>query len=186
MDHLMSSARAAGLPLERLMIQVTETALLPGNPGYVEESLVGMSRQGLKIAIDDFGTGYSSLARLSNGWVDALKIDSSFVQNMVMDSHAQKLVASIVQLARTLELEPLANGVESDTQRRLLLEAGCTLGQGLLFSGALEAGELAAFLRPPRETEPNTASRRDGTGRPQEAIQQGREALHPPLRTPPA
>jgi diguanylate cyclase (GGDEF)-like protein len=142
MAHLAAAAAAAGLELERLMIEVTESALIPDSGRQMEDTLADMHKRGLKLAIDDFGTGYSSLGRLNKTWVSMLKIDRSFVQGLPEDEHARKLVASIVQLAHTLGLEPLAEGVETEEQRRFLLDNGCRYGQGFLFSRPVPEHEI--------------------------------------------
>ena len=145
MAHLAAAASAAGIGLERIMIEVTESALAPARGARIEETLADMHRQGLKLAIDDFGTGYSSLGRLNQSWVNMLKIDRSFVMELSESEHARKIVASVVQLAHTLGLEPLAEGVETEEQRRFLVEHGCRYGQGFLFSRPLPTEELNAF-----------------------------------------
>jgi diguanylate cyclase (GGDEF)-like protein/PAS domain S-box-containing protein len=145
MAHLAAAASAAGIGLERIMIEVTESALAPARGARIEETLADMHSQGLKLAIDDFGTGYSSLGRLNQSWVNMLKIDRSFVMELSESEHARKIVASVVQLAHTLGLEPLAEGVESEEQRRFLVEHGCRYGQGFLFSRPLPTEELNAF-----------------------------------------
>ena len=142
MAYVLSSAHAAGVELERLMIEITESALVPDTRKLVEDTLAELRGRGLKLAIDDFGTGYSSLGRLNETWVSMLKIDRSFVQELPDSTHACKLVASVVQLARTLGLEPIAEGVETEEQRRFLLEHGCMLGQGFLFSRPVPAHEI--------------------------------------------
>ena len=142
MAHLAASAAAAGVELGRLMIEVTESALIPDTGRQMEETLADMHKQGLKLAIDDFGTGYSSLGRLNKSWVSMLKIDRSFIRDLPEHEHARKLVASIVQLAHTLGLEPLAEGVETEEQRRFLLENDCKYGQGFLFSRPVPQHEI--------------------------------------------
>jgi diguanylate cyclase (GGDEF)-like protein len=142
MAHLAASAAAAGVELERLMIEVTESALIPDTGRQMEDTLAEMHRRGLKLAIDDFGTGYSSLGRLNKTWVSMLKIDRSFVLDLPENEQACKLVASIVQLAHTLGLEPLAEGVETEEQRRFLLEHDCRYGQGFLFSRPVPEHEI--------------------------------------------
>jgi diguanylate cyclase (GGDEF)-like protein/PAS domain S-box-containing protein len=146
MAHLAAAATAAGIGLERLMIEVTESALAPGRRSRLEDTLAEMHQLGLKLAIDDFGTGYSSLGRLNQSWVNMLKIDRSFVMELTESDHARNLVASVIQLAQTLGLEPLAEGVETEEQRRFLVEQGCRYGQGFLFSRPLPTHELKAFL----------------------------------------
>jgi EAL domain-containing protein (putative c-di-GMP-specific phosphodiesterase class I) len=128
------------------MIEITESGLGADDQRQMEETLADLNRHGLKFAIDDFGTGYSSLGRLNNGWVSMLKVDRSFVRNMTVDAHACKLVEAVIRLARTLDLVPLAEGVETEAQRRLLLAAGCSLGQGFLMSRPLPVEELEPFL----------------------------------------
>ena len=145
MAHLAAAASAAGIGLDRLMVEVTESALAPDRRGHLEETLAKMHRQGLKLAIDDFGTGYSSLGRLNQSWVNMLKIDRSFVHDLGESEHARNLVESVVQLAQRLGLEPLAEGVETEEQRRFLVEHGCLYGQGFLFSHPLPTHELQAF-----------------------------------------
>jgi diguanylate cyclase (GGDEF)-like protein/PAS domain S-box-containing protein len=142
MAHLTAAAAAAGVGLERLMIEVTESALIPDTRRDMEDVLADMHKRGLKLAIDDFGTGYSSLGRLNKSWVSMLKIDRSFIQGLPESEHARTLVASIIQLAHTLGLEPLAEGVETDEQRRYLLEHDCRYGQGFLFSRPVPVHEI--------------------------------------------
>ena len=134
MNHLLTSAAAAGVALDRLVIEVTESALIPDARQAMEPTLSELRKRGLKLAIDDFGTGYSSLGRLNQSWVSMLKIDRSFVHDLPDDEHAAALVVSVIQLAHTLGLEPVAEGVETEEQRRFLVERGCEFGQGFLFS----------------------------------------------------
>jgi len=145
MAHLAAAANAAGIGLEGLMIEVTESALAPDKRANLEDTLTEMRRQGLRLAIDDFGTGYSSLGRLNQTWVNMLKIDRSFVMELDESDHARNLVASVVQLAQTLGLEPLAEGVETEQQRSFLVEQGCRYGQGFLFSRPLPTDEIQPF-----------------------------------------
>jgi diguanylate cyclase (GGDEF)-like protein/PAS domain S-box-containing protein len=145
MAHLATAASAAGIGLDNLMIEVTESALAPDMGGHLEDALADMRRQGLRLAIDDFGTGYSSLGRLNQDWVSMLKIDRSFVQQLGETEHARNLVASVVQLAHSLGLEPLAEGIETEEQRRFLLDNGCQYGQGFLFSRPIPTEQIEPF-----------------------------------------
>jgi EAL domain-containing protein (putative c-di-GMP-specific phosphodiesterase class I) len=142
MAHLTASAAAAGVGLERLIIEVTESALISDTQRHMEDILADMHERGLKLAIDDFGTGYSSLGRLNKSWVSMLKIDRSFIQELSESEDARTLVASIIQLAHTLGLEPLAEGVETEAQRRYLLEQNCRYGQGFLFSRPVPVDQI--------------------------------------------
>jgi EAL domain-containing protein (putative c-di-GMP-specific phosphodiesterase class I) len=127
------------------MIEVTESVLATDMRGQLEDSLADMRRQGLRLAIDDFGTGYSSLGRLNQDWVSMLKIGRSFVRQLGETEHARNLVASVVQLAHSLGLEPLAEGIETEEQRRFLIDNGCQYGQGFLFSRPVPTDQIEPF-----------------------------------------
>jgi EAL domain-containing protein (putative c-di-GMP-specific phosphodiesterase class I) len=146
MTYLESCARLAGAPLERLMVEITESALLPDSQRRLEDIIAEAAANGLKLAIDDFGTGYSALGRLNQNWVDTLKIDRSFITGLATDEHARNLVAAMIHLARTLNLEPLAEGIETTAQKELLIELGCTHGQGFLFSRPVPAPDFELLL----------------------------------------
>ena len=101
---------------------------------------------GVSIALDDFGTGYSSLGYLAKLPVETLKIDRSFVAAMLDDSSAMTLVSTIISLARSLKLETVAEGVESEEQAKILGLIGCDQMQGYLISKPLPFDEMTAFL----------------------------------------
>ncbi len=131
---------AAGLDIE-----VTETLLLTD----VAENLVKLAQirtLGVGIALDDFGTGYSSLGYLAKLPVETLKIDRAFVASMLDDSSAMTLVSTIISLARSLKLETVAEGVESEEQAKILRLIGCDQMQGYLISRPLPFEEMTAFL----------------------------------------
>ncbi len=115
------------------------------NPG--REPSADSHERGLRLAIDDFGSRHSSLSRLNQMRVSTLKIDRSFIHGLEGEGGTAVLTASIVQLARNLGLEPLAEGIETDEQRRFLLEHGCELGQGFHFSRPVPASEIEALYR---------------------------------------
>jgi len=102
--------------------------------------------RGLRVAIDDFGIGHSSLARLSQIAATTLKIDRSFVADLP-DDHARVLVSTMIRMADGLGLQPLAEGIETEEQRAFLLELGCPLGQGYLFSKPAPAGAIERLIR---------------------------------------
>ena len=108
--------------------------------------LAELHRRGLRFAIDDFGTGHSSLARLSQMTVTTLKIDRSFVSDIPEDHGAGVLVSSIIKLADGLGLQPMAEGIETEEQRAFLIEHGCKLGQGYLFSRPVPAVEIERLV----------------------------------------
>jgi len=131
---------------ERLTLELTESLTL-SQLEVVDEVLATLREIGVRLALDDFGTGYSSLAMLSRVPVHELKIDRDFVGAMETSAEAAAVVRSTVDLARSLDLVVVAEGVENEQQRRALWEIGCTAGQGHLFSRPLAAPQLLATLR---------------------------------------
>ncbi len=101
-----------------------------------------MRELGVKTSIDDFGTGYSSLSWLKNLPVDELKIDRSFVRNIIDDKRDRKIVESIIDLAHAMNLTVVAEGIEAEGVLQLLAEAGCDVGQGFFFSQPLTGAEF--------------------------------------------
>jgi diguanylate cyclase (GGDEF)-like protein/PAS domain S-box-containing protein len=140
-QRVLKAIQDADIPADRLMVEITESAAI-ARPGSLEPIMADLHALGLQVAIDDFGTGHSSLERLSQMRVTTLKIDRSFVAAVPDDRRVSLLVATIVQLARNLGLEPLAEGVETEAQRRFLVEHGCRLGQGYYFSRAVPADQI--------------------------------------------
>jgi diguanylate cyclase (GGDEF)-like protein/PAS domain S-box-containing protein len=146
MRHVLSTIEDFGLKSDRLMIEITESALMLDDRPAMESTLAELHRRGLRLAIDDFGTGHSSLGRLHRMWVSTLKIDRSFVHDLPDDANANVLVTSIIQLGLNLGLEPVAEGIETAEQRAFLLERGCRFGQGFYFSPAVPAGEIPELV----------------------------------------
>jgi diguanylate cyclase (GGDEF)-like protein len=142
--RLLAAVRRSGIPADRLMVEITESAAIE-RPATLEPVMAELHDRGLRVAIDDFGTGHSSLERLSQMRVTTLKIDRSFIAAVPDDRRVSLLVSAIVQLARNLGLEPLAEGVETEAQRRFLVEHDCLLGQGYYFSRAVPAGQIPAL-----------------------------------------
>ncbi len=124
---------AAGLPPTRLMLEITESLLLPDEQ-QVWDDLFALRELGVRIAIDDFGTGYSSLSYLRRVPIDVVKVDRSFVETIGSSEQQRALVEGIVWLAATLGLEVIAEGIETEADRELLVSLGCPMGQGYLFS----------------------------------------------------
>lgn len=135
----------AGLPAERLEIEVTETALL-NNDLKVRRKLEYLKELGIKLAVDDFGTGYSSLAYLSRFPFDRIKIDRTFVQEMTNGRGGASIVRATAELARDLGLRTTAEGIETPAQLFELRKLGIEQGQGYLFSKPLSAADLSGFL----------------------------------------
>jgi diguanylate cyclase (GGDEF)-like protein/PAS domain S-box-containing protein len=130
-----NTVRQTGLRPADLRVEITETALLD-SPGEAAGVLKELRNFGVKVYLDDFGTGYSSLSHLHKLPVDALKIDRSFVNSLLLPGRPA-IVESILALARTLNTSVVAEGIESDVQARELERLGCTHAQGFLFSRPL-------------------------------------------------
>ena len=111
----------------------------------------------MRSSIDDFGTGYSSLAYLRELPVDALKIDRSFISDLAAGEGSEAIVRSIIELARNLGLETVAEGVEEESVRKRLARLGCDCAQGFLLARPMPAGEMLEWLR---ATGPPATSRR--------------------------
>jgi len=127
-------------------IEITETSML-ADPDGVGKVLRALRELGLRVAIDDFGTGYSSLSHLKRFPIDTLKIDKTFVSDILHDREDAAIVTAVVAMARALDLEVIAEGVETEAQRALLAEQGCDAYQGYLFSPALPVVEFDAMLK---------------------------------------
>ena len=136
----------SGLPPALLELELTESILLQDVDSTMQ-TLHDLKALGVKLSIDDFGTGYSSLAYLKQLAVDKLKIDQSFVRDLLTDTDGTAIVQAIIQLGHTLQLEVIAEGVETEAQRTTLARFGCDQGQGYLFSHPLPPEQLEAFLK---------------------------------------
>ncbi len=129
------------LPPQVLELELTESSLLETGP-QTAETLLALERLGVGLAIDDFGTGYSSLSYLKRLPLTALKIDQSFVRDLVSDPDDRMLAATIVALGHGLGLKVVAEGVETDEQRQILLSQGCDLAQGYFFGRPIPVEEF--------------------------------------------
>ena len=130
------------VPAGRITVELTESTAM-ANPAENRRIMAELRRRAVPIAIDDFGTGHSSLGRLQEMSVSTLKIDRSFIANLGREQ-GRVLVTTMVGLAQGLGLKALAEGIETEAQLEFLRTAGCPLGQGYLWSGALPATELEA------------------------------------------
>ncbi|MFI7596472.1 putative bifunctional diguanylate cyclase/phosphodiesterase [Actinoplanes sp. NPDC049681] len=137
---------AHGVPADRLVLELAETLTL-SQLEVVDRTLHELRDAGVKLALDDFGTGVSSLSVLSRMPVHQLKIDREFVVQVETSTEAAAVVRSTVDLARSLHLIVVADGVESEPQRHALWELGCLTGQGHLFARPMRAGRLLATLQ---------------------------------------
>jgi diguanylate cyclase (GGDEF)-like protein len=145
-ESVLTRLRAHHLPPDRLFLELTETLTL-SQLDVVDRVLGRLRDEGIRLALDDFGTGYSSLSMLSRIPVHELKIDRAFVCAMETSTEASAVIRSTVDLGRSLGLLVVAEGVESEPQRRALWELGCGAGQGHLFARPMTADRLLAALR---------------------------------------
>ena len=137
----------AGLAAHRLELEVTESVMLRDRESALA-TLHRLKALGVRIVMDDFGTGYSSLSNLQAFPFDKIKIDRSFVSHVTDDESARSIIRAIVGLGRSLDLPVVAEGVETEEQRRMVLEEGCPQAQGFLFGGPAEAVVgIPGFLR---------------------------------------
>ena len=137
------------LPARSLELEVTETGLME-DISTASQNLLSLRRSGALIAIDDFGTGYSSLSYLKSLPLDKIKIDKSFVQEILEHDDDATIVRAIIQLAKNLNMQVIAEGVETIEQEAYIISQGCDEGQGYLYSKPLPPRELALYLKQSR------------------------------------
>ncbi|MEX0604869.1 MAG: GGDEF domain-containing protein [Marinobacter sp.] len=147
-DQLEDMLRSHDLPASALMLEVTEGYMM-ADIRKAEGFLEILHERGFEIAIDDFGTGYSSLSRLRALPVSKLKVDKSFMDKVPEDWESLEMVKAILQMAKSLGLDVVAEGIETSSQLQALVEAGCNLIQGFLFARPMPADELLAYLNLP-------------------------------------
>lgn len=134
-----------GLPAGMLELELTESQLLDGSRGLLE-AIAELRALGVEIAVDDFGTGYSSLGYLKQLPANCLKIDRSFVQDLVVDSKGEAITRAIIAMAHGLSLHVVAEGVETPDQLEMLRNMGCDAVQGYLIAQPVAAQELEPLL----------------------------------------
>ena len=134
-----------GLPPGSLVLEITESMLV--REGGVGEALNTLRADGIKVAIDDFGTGFSSLSYLQQLPVDVLKLDKSFADTVTSSREQHAILTAVIQLARALDLDVVAEGIESDDELNVLVSMGCGFGQGYLLSRPLSYGGAVRWLR---------------------------------------
>jgi len=137
--------RETGLPAERLVVEITETALL-GSDAQTAMTLHRLRDLGVEAVLDDFGTGYSSLLSLKRQDTVAIKIDRSFVEGLPDDAENRAIIVALIGMAHGLGMGVTAEGIETPAQYELLRELGCDAGQGYLLGRPVTADELAAVV----------------------------------------
>jgi EAL domain-containing protein (putative c-di-GMP-specific phosphodiesterase class I) len=145
LEDVAATIRETGMDPRWIEFEVTESVMLP-DPQQAVKLLRNLKAMGVRLTIDDFGTGYSSLDHLREMPADILKIDRSFVAGMAANSPDSALVAAAIAMGRALEMEVVAEGIETSEQVADLRELGCPLGQGFLFARPLPPEELDGLL----------------------------------------
>jgi diguanylate cyclase (GGDEF)-like protein len=138
-----SEVYESGFPLQRLMLEITETSLMR-DPEAARNVLAELQNLGIRIAIDDFGTGYSSLAALRHYRADAIKIDAGFVSR-IDTADGGKLATALLNIARIPGADVIAEGIETAAQRDFLHANGCHFGQGYLFARPMEGSLFGTY-----------------------------------------
>lgn len=141
-DNLLRTLDRLRVPASLFEVEVTETVLLGRNSDNVSSALAQFRQQGIQIALDDFGTGYASLTHLKQFPVDHIKIDRSFVRDLEQDSDDEAIVAAVISLGKSLQLQVTAEGVETHGQARRLRELGCDHAQGFLYARPMAASQV--------------------------------------------
>jgi EAL domain-containing protein (putative c-di-GMP-specific phosphodiesterase class I) len=144
-EDVSSALKASHLDPSCLVLEITESLLVHDAESVIARMLE-LKQLGVAFAVDDFGTGYSSLSYLKRFPIDILKVDKSFVDDVGDSDRALALAEAIVQLARSLNLDTVAEGIEKSRQAEGLRALGCGYGQGFLFARPVGADELEQIL----------------------------------------
>ncbi len=153
-DHVEALLLQSGISARQLGLEMTESSLIP-NIHTAMEVLGSLRKLGVSLLMDDFGTGYSSLNHLHSFPFDVLKIDRSFVGRMTEGDQPLQIVRTIIELARVLGMDVVAEGIETREQYRLLRQLGCRFGQGFLFARPMSAESVTRLLRQPGRVLPD-------------------------------
>lgn len=167
-DDVREALTDSGLDPGQLVLELTESILMQ-NTGLSMQRLLALKDLGVSLAIDDFGTGYSSLSYLQRYPVDILKIDKSFVDAIDGEGEGPVLAKAIVALGETLQMNTVAEGIETESQRGYLLTLGCELGQGYLFAPPLDGQDFWHLLLARGSRSPYVSKRLRETGEQQAA-----------------
>ena len=157
-DHIQALLLHFGITSRQIGLEMTESSLIP-NLSTAIEVLTKLRKLGLSLRLDDFGTGYSSLNHLHSFPFDVLKIDRSFVGRMAQGDQPFQIVRTVIELARVLGMDVVAEGIETDEQLRLLQRLGCRLGQGFLLARPMTAEAVTQLLRLPDRVLPGIRRR---------------------------
>ena len=151
LEQIYSTVNVSGIPPYRIRLELTERSIL-NNHAFVDEVLQSLQRHRIRLSIDDFGIGYSALSYLHTLPVSCLKIDRAFVQPITDDPDSLGIVPLIINIAKTMDMQVVAEGIENLVQLRQLQRLGCVYGQGFLFQRAVPAHQAIALLKEPLDS----------------------------------
>lgn len=143
---LKTAFENAGVPLKHVIVEVTETVYMGDSGRVVEKAVEKLRTNGLLVALDDFGTGFASLTHLMTVPIDIIKIDKVFIDRLAPDDASMAIVEGLIGIADKMNIRVVAEGIETEEQARQLVAAGCKLGQGFLFSRAIDRHETKTML----------------------------------------
>jgi diguanylate cyclase (GGDEF)-like protein len=145
-QRLADAFKRENVSLEHVVLEVTETVYMGDGDRMVQRAVEALRAKGLRVALDDFGTGYASLTHLLTVPVDIIKIDKSFIARLAPGDASMAIVEGLIQIAKKLDIRVIAEGIETEGQARQLRAAGCHLGQGYLYSKAVDRDATTALL----------------------------------------
>ncbi|WP_137042669.1 bifunctional diguanylate cyclase/phosphodiesterase [Pseudolabrys sp. FHR47] len=157
-QRLMAAFEPTGVPLDRIVVEVTEGVFMDGTDDKVVHVIESLRRKGITVALDDFGTGFASLTHLIRFPVDTIKIDKSFVDRMLTDHPSQLVVELLVDLSRKLHMHTVAEGIETQAQAGWLKALGCDTGQGYYFGRPVNVEAATKLMREWQPGFPQAAS----------------------------
>jgi len=146
-EQLTSAFARENVSLEHLMLEVTEDVCIGQRDDVAARQIKAMRAKGLLVALDDFGTGFASLTHLLTFPVDMIKIDKSFINRLAPGNPSSAIVRGLLDIARAMNISVVAEGVETEVQAAQLRALGCSLGQGFLFSRAVDRDAFTQMLR---------------------------------------
>ncbi|RDV04077.1 EAL domain-containing protein [Undibacter mobilis] len=157
-QRLLAAFEPAGVPLDRIVVEVTEGVFMDSTDDKVVHVIESLRRKGITVALDDFGTGFASLTHLIRFPVDCIKVDKSFVDRMLTDHPSQLVVELLVDLSRKLHMHTVAEGIETQAQAGWLKALGCNTGQGYYFGRPVDVEATTKLMREWQPGFPQAAS----------------------------
>lgn len=143
---LTAAFEREGVPLDHVIIEVTETVYMGRGDQAIQDAITTLRAGGIRVALDDFGTGFASLTHLLTVPVDVIKIDKMFVDQLEPDGVSLTIVEGLIRTAKKMDIRIVAEGIETEEQIARLRAIGCVLGQGYVFSPAVDRDATTALL----------------------------------------